>query len=31
MIKVCSIGCVVEKVASNGFWSRAFGAEKPLL
>jgi hypothetical protein len=23
--EVRSIGCVVEKVAANGFWSRAFG------
>ena len=25
IIEVHSIGCVVEKVAANGFWSRAFG------
>lgn len=24
IIEVRSIGCVVEKVAANGFWSRAF-------
>jgi hypothetical protein len=30
MIKVRSIGCVVEKVAANSFWSRAFGAETHL-
>ena len=31
MFMVRSIGCVEEKVTSNDFWSRAFGAEKPLL
>jgi hypothetical protein len=30
IIKVRSIGCAEEKATANGFWSRAFGAEKYL-